>query len=172
MGKVPKDRWGTPQSDRRHSRPVLHVGFPPDPRYGGRFPEVVPRTRRGWYRRLSLLPRRCRWLGNLEKAVRLDGESAPGASSRRSWSIIGGRMISAPTLGLGIFAGTDGRRNAAPTQGAPPNPRRNHRLSLLNQVLNLPRRSAASQKAFLPTFFSEKSRRRAAPGSSPQTQGR
>ena len=82
------------------------------------------------------------------KPVALDEESAPVATSRRGWSVIGGR------------------RNAAPTQGAPPNPRRNHRIFVLNQVLNLSRRSAASQKAFLPTFFSEKSRR-AAPGSSP-----
>ena len=37
---------------------------PPDPRYEERFPEVVPRTRRGWFSGVSPLPRRCRWLGN------------------------------------------------------------------------------------------------------------
>ena len=63
---------------------------PPDPRYGRRFPEVFPRIRRGWCSRLPPLPRRCRWLGNQQKTVRLDQECAPGASSRRSWAVVAG----------------------------------------------------------------------------------
>ena len=69
-------------------------------RYGGRLPKAVPRTRRGWYSRLSLLPRRCRWLDNSKKAFRLDEESAPVATSRRGGRYCG-RMVSAPTPSLG-----------------------------------------------------------------------
>ncbi len=79
------------------SRPVLHVGLPPDPITGDASRETVPRIRRGQGRGLPSVPRRCRWPGKEERAVRLDQESAPGASSRRSGFVIGGRMVSAPT---------------------------------------------------------------------------
>ena len=37
-GKVTKGSPGDAAIGRAASRPVLHVGFPPDPRYGGRIP--------------------------------------------------------------------------------------------------------------------------------------
>ena len=65
------------------SRPVLHAGFPPDPRYGGRFPGERTATPARAVIGSSSVPRRCRWSGSFQRAVRLDGESAPVASSRR-----------------------------------------------------------------------------------------
>ena len=80
------------------SRPVLHVGFPPDPHYGGRFPEDRSVTPARVVTGLPPLPRRCRWPGKGEKAVRLDEESAPVATSRRSGFVIGGPVRTpAPT---------------------------------------------------------------------------
>ena len=50
----------------------------PGPHTGGASRKAIPQRRRGWYSRLSLLPRRCRWLamgrklsGWTEKARRL-----------------------------------------------------------------------------------------------------
>ena len=83
------------------SRPVLHVGFPPDPHYGGRFPEDRFVTPARVVTGLPPLPRRCRWPGKGEKAVRLDEESAPVATSRRGWSVLGGRRNAAPTQRAG-----------------------------------------------------------------------
>ena len=72
------------------------------------------------------LPRRCRWIGNTGKAVRLDEESAPGACSRRGWWVIGGPVRTpAPTPSLWIFAGgwyppLRKRKNVGATAGAVP----------------------------------------------------
>ena len=101
-----KDCRGTPQSDRRQNRPVLHVGLPPDPHYGGRIPGTVPRVRRGQYRGLTTLPRRCRWPQGLgERAgwtrkARLV-QAAVGAG-RNNGGPVG---TPAPTPNLWIFAG-------------------------------------------------------------------
>ena len=88
--KGTKESPGDAAIGRAASRPVLHVGLPPDPITGDASRETVPRIRRGQGRGLPSVPRRCRWPGKGERAVRLDGESAPGASSRRGWFDTGG----------------------------------------------------------------------------------
>ena len=81
-----EDRRGTPQSDRRRSRPVLHVGLPPDPITGdasqgpflasgaGRAGDCCPFCAAAADRAVS------------GKPGKLDEENAPGASSRRGGS--------------------------------------------------------------------------------------
>ena len=120
--------------------------LPPDPCYGGRLPEAVPRIRRGRYSRLPPLPRRCRWLGTPKKAVRLDEESAPVATSRRGWVGCGRMRFTAPVVGADV---SSARPDWDP-------PRKHRALFLLTTPLNLPKRNAVSQEAFLPTFFSKK----------------
>ncbi len=102
-----KDCRGTPQSDRRQNRPVLHVGLPPGPRYGGRIPGAVPRIRRGQGRGLPSFPRRCRWSGNLgrvRQAGRWKARLVQAAVEAGSGN--GGPVgTPAPTPNLWIFAG-------------------------------------------------------------------
>ena len=73
----------------------------PGPPLRGRFPEDRSVTPARVVTGLPPLPRRCRWPGKGEKAVRLDGESAPVATSRRCWSVFGGRRNAAPTQRAG-----------------------------------------------------------------------
>ena len=58
----------------------------PGPRYGGRIPGDCAITPARVVTGLPPLLRRCRWLEVLGKFGKLDGESAPVATSRRSWS--------------------------------------------------------------------------------------
>ncbi len=83
--KGTKESPGVGSEERqRSSRP------PPDPRYGRRFPGNCSSHPARVVQSIAPLPRRCRWLGNFERVIRLDGESAPGASSRRGWSKLSG----------------------------------------------------------------------------------
>ena len=117
-----KDCRGTPQSDRRQNRPVLHVGLPPGPRYGGRIPGAVPRIRRGQGRGLPSFPRRCRWSGNLgrvRQAGRWKARLVQAAVEAGSGN--GGPVgTSAPTPNLWVFAGMV----SAPTESAAGKPKK------------------------------------------------
>ena len=117
-----KDCRGTPQSDRRQNRPVLHVGLPPGPRYGGRIPGAVPRIRRGQGKRLPTLPRRCRWPEGLGEPSGWTMESAPGASSRRSW--FGERRAGGDTGPYAKPLDFCGRMVSAPTESAAGKPKK------------------------------------------------
>ena len=124
MGKVPKDRWGTPQSDWRRSRPVLHVGFPPGPRYGGRFPGGRTATPARVVQLIASASAPLPLAGILEespaswtgKARRLlpavgAGSGRWGHRSLHKTGIFCGRMVSAPTQSNGTqkTGGSDGR---------------------------------------------------------------
>ena len=103
-----KDCRGTPQSDRRQNRPVLHAGLPPDPRYGGRFPGSCSSHPARAGQGIAFLSAPLPLAGQFrESPAGWTMESAPGASSRRSWFRerrpyakpldFCGRMVSAPT---------------------------------------------------------------------------
>ena len=91
-----KDRRGP--APRSASAPVANPG----PHYGGRIPGGRTATPARAVIGLPSVLRRCRWSGGFRKAVRLDQESAPVATSRRGWSRCGGRRNAAPTQGMGV----------------------------------------------------------------------
>ena len=119
--------------------------LPPDPCYGGRLPEAVPRIRRGRYSRLPPLPRRCRWLGTPKKAVRLDEESAPVATSRRGWVGCGRMRFTAPVVGADVSSARHYAENFPRGTGN----------VLPWSFVTWPRRSEASQKVLCQAFFQE-----------------
>ena len=62
------DQKGTKESPGSSSEEYKHSSrLPPDPVTGDASRTAIPQRRRGWYSRLSPLPRRCRWPGNQRK---------------------------------------------------------------------------------------------------------
>ena len=96
------DQKGTKESPGAGSEECQHSSrLPPDPVTGDASRESFLEPGAGGAADCPRFPAAAAGWAIRGKLGKLDGESAPGASSRRGWYVIGGRRNAAPTQGSG-----------------------------------------------------------------------